>query len=260
MTELSQSPLGSEKLGTPRAVTRLPEPEETPRERAEDVVKSRFKTEPDTIFDAFLNTLTEEPEEEYAAIREIEAQRYVDTARGGPLERIGSLFNITRNIGETDEHLRRRIKLQLPIHTTSATLDEILEDSTMLLDCDVEEIRLYETFDFEPARFDVFVEEKVLHDADVTVDEYVELLRAVKAAGVRVSATIGKQFTYRSAYEAELGINDPDRGYANEDGTIDGAPYADIITSMYDTPGTIGGAAQPTGFGVDRFGEGEFGV
>lgn len=224
------------------------------------MVKSRFDTQPGGIFDAFLNTLTDEHEQEYAAIREIESQRYVDTARGGPLEKIGSLFDITRNIGETDEHLRRRIKLQLPIHTTSATLDEILEDSTMLLDCNVEEIRLYETFDFEPARFDVFVKERVLRNADVTAEEYVNLLKAVKSAGVRVVATIGKQFTYRSEYEAGLGINDTDRGYGDEADDTIGGPYADIITAARDTGDVVGGVApEDTGFGAGRFGFGGFG-
>lgn len=143
------------------------------------------------------------------------------------------MFGISRWQGETDAHLRKRIKLQLPIHTTSATIDEILDDSTMLLDCTTDEIRVYETFDVEPARFDVFIDEHVLTDAEVTVPEYVDLMQNVKAAGVRIVATIGKQFTYRSEYEFHEGINDPDRGYGGLDDASLGGPYADRITTRY---------------------------
>lgn len=233
MTRLGTSPLGTSKLGRPTAPTELPEPEEDPRDRADRVMKNPYPTDPGTVWDKFLNTITDEPEQLYASIREVERHRDVDTATGGPLEKIGGLFTLPRRQGESDAHYRKRIKLQLPIHTTSATLDEIIDDSTMLLDCAPSEIRLYETFDIEPARFDVFIDERVVTEANVTVPEYVQLMRDVKAAGVRVVATIGKQFTYRSEYEFLNGLNDPERGYGSLDDSMLGGPYADRITAMY---------------------------
>lgn len=265
MPKLSSQRLGSGKLGVPITPTQLPAPEETPRERATDIVKSAHPTGDGTVWDRFLTTLTDEFEREYTAIREIESQRDVETAIGAPLEKVGGLVHVTRRQGETDTHLRRRIKLQLPKHTTSATLDEVLENSTMLLDCEYDQLELHETFDIEAARFDVFIREQVLRDANVTVGEYIGLLEDVKAAGVRAVATIGKQFTHRSEYEFQNGINDPDRGYASEDGSVPGAPYADLITAKHRTASDFDEEAAPKkpdydGYGEGRFGESIYGV
>ena len=144
---------------------------------------------------------------------------------------MAELWRIERFQFEGDDHFRTRIKLQLPKNTTRTTIDEILRVSTIMLDCDRSQITLVESHDIEPARFDVVVEEQVLRQADITTAEYVELLQDVKAAGVRVVATIGEQFTYRSAYEFTNGINDPERGYGDKDDPSVGGPYADIITA-----------------------------
>lgn len=262
---LGDSKLGESKLGVPITPDTLPEPEETPRERATEYVKSPFKTGEDTRWDDFLNLVTAEFEHEYATLRDIERHRHVDTASGAPLDKIGAFVHLDRNAGETDPHFRRRIKLQLPKHTTSATLNELIEDSTLLLDCDPEQLEIRETWDVEPARFDVFVREQVLSDADVSVSEYVDLLREVKAAGVRAVATVGKQFTHRSQYEFDNGINDAERSYANEDGSIEGGPYADIITARHRTASDFDEEPAPRkpeydGFGDGRFGESIYGV
>lgn len=256
---LGDAELGSEKLGTAITESTLPEPAESPRDRASDVLKSAFTPGDDSTWDKFLTTVTDEFEAEYAAIRQVEAQRDIDTAVGEPLEKIGRQFHVNRRHGEADPHLRRRIKLQLPKHTTSATLDEIIDASTLLLDCDPAQLELHETFDIEPGRFDVFIREQVLKDADVTVSQYVNLIQEVKGGGIRAVATIGKQFTHRSVYEANNGINDTDRSYANEDGTIQGGPYADMITARHRTPSDFDEEPAPKKPDYDGLGEGRFG-
>lgn len=256
---LGDSRLGTSKLGVPVTPEELPSDTETPRDRADRYVKSAFPTHDGTNWDKFLTLITEEFEHEYATLRDIERHRYIETATGEPLEKLGSLVHVDRNTGETDPHLRRRIKLQLPKHTTSATLNEIIEDSTLLLDCDPAQLELRETFDVESARFDVFIREQVLRDADVTVSEYVDLLREVKAGGVRAVATIGKQFTHRSEYEWTNGINDPDRAYANETGSIEGGPYADLITARHRSAGDFDEEPAPKKPDYDGYGEGRHG-
>lgn len=256
---LGDSRLGSSKLGIPVTPEELPSDAETPRDRADRYAKSAFPTGEGTTWDKFLNLVTAEFEHEYATLRDIERNRYVDTATGAPLDKIGTFVHLDRRHDEADPHFRRRIKLQLPKHTTSATLGEIIEDSTLLLDCDPDQLEIRETFDVEAARFDVFVREQVLRDADVTVSEYVALLREVKAGGVRAVATIGKQFTHRSVYEFENGINDGDRAYASEDGSVEGGPYADIITARHRDATDFDEEPAPTKPDYDGYGEGRYG-
>lgn len=256
---LGDSRLGESKLGVPVAPETLPAPAETPRDRADDVVKSAFPTDENTTWDKFLNLITAEYEEEYAQIREIETQRYIETATGEPLEKLGRLFGVDRQHNETDTHLRHRIKLQLSKHTTGATLNEIIEDSTLVLQCEASQIEVRETHDLEAARFDVFIREQVLQDAPVNVDEYIDLIQEVKPAGVRAVATIGKQFTHRSEYEFNNDINDEARAYTDEDGTIDGGEYADLITARHRSAEDFDEEPAPLKPDYDAYGQGRYG-
>lgn len=254
---LGDSRLGESKLGpvseTPGDLTTTT----TPRERFEGWVKDAFDTEPGTNFDALLNTLADEFETELSVRQNLWLQQYVDTATSAQLELIGEgLFGLPRKQGERDDLYRRRIKLQLPKYTAGATIEDILSLSSHILDCEPSQLELVESFDVEPARFDIFINEQTVTRAAISVNEFTELLQEVKAAGVKAQATIGAQFTYRSEYEFQQHINDPDRGYASADGSVEGAPYADIITAAHRS-GTEDVETTPflSGFGEGGFGE-----
>lgn len=256
---LGDSELGSQKLGpTTQQPGALETTGQTPRERFDQWVKSAFPTDDGTTWDAFLDTLAAEFETELSVRQNLYAQQYIDTATAGQLDKIGALFQLDRRQGETDALYRRRIKLQLPKYTSGATIDEILSVSAHLLDCDPEDITLVESFDVEPARFDIFVPEQLVKDAPVTVGQFEDLLQDVKAAGVKAVATVGKQFTHRSEYAFKNGINDPERAYASEDGSINGGPYADIITARHRDAAAFP-EAEDDGFGMEGFGEDGFG-
>lgn len=253
---LGDSQLGKSKLGpiseTPGALTGAA----TPRDRFEEWVKPAFNTDDGTNFDKFLNTLADEFETELSVRQNLWLQQYIDTATDAQLELIGEgLFQLPREQGERDALYRRRIKLQLPKYTSGATIEDILGLSAHLLDCDPDQLELVESPDTEPARFDLFINEQTVTRAAVSVNEFESLLQEVKAAGVRARATIGAQFTHRGVYEFENNINDPDRGYASEDGSIEGAPYADIITAAHRS----GDEDVETTPDLSGFGEGGFG-
>lgn len=230
---LGNSTLGSSKLGT---TTETPGPlitdRRTPRERFDSLVKSAFPTDSGTTWDSFLNTLAAEFETELSVRQNLWLQQYIDHATDAQLDKIGAYFNLSRRSGERDAHYRSRIKLQIPKYTSGATINEILDLSSVLLGCRPQDLELIESFDIEPARFDIQVKEQVMRDADVSVEEYEALLQDVKAAGVRARATIGKQFTYRSIYDWENNINDESRGYGGLNTDVGGA-YADLITSQF---------------------------
>lgn len=257
--------LGTQQLGTSKfgAVTEVPADltaGQTPRERFDGWVKSAFPTDEGTNWDAFLNTLADEFTTELSVRQQMWLQQYVDTATGAQLDKIGGLFDLDRHQDEPDYHYRRRIKLQLPKYTSGATIEDVLSVSAHLLNCDAKHLELRETFEVEPARFDIFIPEQIINAVPVTVDEYESMLQSIKAGGVKANAVIGAQFSYRSKYAADNNINDPDKGYASADGSVEGAPYADIITAMHTGPDeeretTVGNV----GFGEGGFGLGGFG-
>lgn len=259
---LGDSRLGESKLGpvseTPGELTSA----RTPRDRFSDWLKSAFPDDDGTTWDDFLETLADEFNTELSVRQNLWLQQYVDSATDAQLEKIGEgLFRLPRRSGEPDPLYRRRIKLQLPKFTSGATIDDILGLSAHLLGCDPTDIELVEEFDTEPARFDIFINEQIVNSVPISVDQYEDLLQSIKAAGVKANATIGAQFTYRSEYEYTNNINDPSRGYASEDGSVEGAPYADIITAAHRTPAddpelTVG----LVGFGEDGFGTDGFGA
>lgn len=257
---LGDSELGTSKLGPTKQQPDTLTAAQTPRDRFDDWVKSAFPTDEGTTWDEFLNVLADEFNTELSVRQNLWLQQYIDHATDAQLEKIGNRFGVDRRQGERDAHLRRRIKIQLPKYTTGATINDILELSAHILDCDTEDLELRETFDVEPARFDLFINEQIVNQAAITVDEFDQLLQEVKAAGVRARATIGAQFTYRSAYEFRNNINDPDRGYGSADGDIEGAPYADIITAMHRSGDEdVDVTPDESGFGEGGFGTAYFG-
>lgn len=214
MAKLGEQRLGSTQFSTPVA---FEAEADDVRERAEDVMKSPFPTHEGTVWDKLLSTILLNAEIQNEVVQNIIDERFVDTATQKQLDMIGELFQLDRKPNERDDHYRARLKAQIPIDTTRTTIDDLLEISASLLNTDPQRITFVESFDTEPARFDVYIEDIVFDDSTITVSEYETLLQEIKAAGVKAMATVGKQFTHRSVADYENGVNDPDRGYGGYD-------------------------------------------
>lgn len=274
MAKLGESKLGSTQFAEPSDIEISEEIDEAVRSRAEEVMKSIYPTEPGTNWDKILEMILAEHKREHEVIRDIINGRFIDDADGEQLDMIGDMWQVTRRKAETDEHFRTRIKVQLPRHTSRATIDEIKNVSEELLrtnskrilvdenhhprftEDDFDDDELPDDWDtmtddekrdwlhdredeetWEPARFDVVVEEIVFHNAGVTIAEYEDLIQDVKPAGVRAFATIGEQYTHRSVTDAQNGVNDPDKGHGGYDhSTLDAPPM--IVDDVEHVHGT----------------------
>lgn len=214
MAKLGESRLGSTQFAQPEPF----EPADQPaRERAEEHMKSAFKTDSGSVWDRMLETILLEFELEHETIEHIIDSRFVNDATMYQLDLIADYFGLDRRPNETDGQFRARIKSQLPRHTTNTTIDDIVRVSAQLLDTDPARVNVIESFDIEPARFDVRVEDIVWSEADIDLDDFEALLQDMKAAGVRVNTLTGTQFTHRSQQEWENDINDENRGYGGYD-------------------------------------------
>lgn len=249
MTKLGEFRLGSTQFSTPVA---FEAETDAVRERAEEVIKSPFPTHDGTVWDSLLTTILTSAEIQNEVAQNLIDARFVDTATRKQLGLIAELFHLERKPNEGDVHFRARIKSQLPRQTTTTTIDEILRISASLLNTDPQRIDVVESFNVEPARFDVHVEDIVFDDSTITVSEFETLLQDVKAAGVRAMATVGGQFTHRSIDDYDNAVNNADRAYGGytdssintvsgePDTLVDspelldtGGPYADEITQSF---------------------------
>lgn len=214
MSKLGESKLGSVQFATPPPFTPV---DELAFERAEENMKRVFPTHEGTTWHGLLRTIVEEFELQGEETVKLFDERFVDTASHRQLDMIGDMWGLERREGEDDEHFRARIKLQLPRHMTTTTIDFIIDTSASLLRTRPERINVEENFDIEPARFDVFVEQIVMHDAGIEPDDVEEFIQDVKAAGVKARVTLGYQFTHRTVEDFEEDVNEEDKGYDDWD-------------------------------------------
>jgi hypothetical protein len=238
MTKLGTSELGFGRIGSPISETGSRFADAGPRKRAEDIMLSSFPHGESDTWDDLLDTLAVEFRADLGLIDQTTAAKFIDTAQGAQLERIGDLVGVEKRTDETYEHYQRRVRLAIPASTRAATIEDITEMSTFLLECDLADVQYVESPEFESARFDLQVRENVFSETSATVDEFETLLQKIKPAGVKARAAIGKQFTHRSVDDADTGTNDPDRAYSetSSDGSIDestGAPYADVVSRRF---------------------------
>jgi hypothetical protein len=156
----------------------------------------------------------------------IKSAHFVDYAAGKNLEYLGELLNTRRLSGETDEHYRARLKAQFRQYTSSATVKELKEIISTVLSTQTDRATIKETWDTEPASFDVWVFLQDLEAAGITVDEFKDILDSVKPAGVRLTAKKWGTFECKSAGEP----SDATKGYNDlANSNPDGGTYAGLL-------------------------------
>ena len=159
-------------------------------------------------------------------ISDVKYSHFVDYATGKSLDQIASLFNVRRKQNETDEHFRARIKLMASILKGTGTIDDLREIIATALITQTSRVRVRDRYDLEPAFFEVWVWLQDLNNAGLTLDEFRELLNAVKPAGTRFQAYQQGTFTYRSVN----GISDPTKGYNDlANSNPDAGTYAGLL-------------------------------
>ena len=160
-------------------------------------------------------------------IRDVKNAHFVDYAFGKSLDYIASLFNLRRRQNETDDQFRTRIKLAFSKISNMATIDDLKEIIAASLNTKTNRVRIRDRYDLEPALVGVWVWLQDLNAAGLTLDEFRELIKAVKPAGVRILAYQSGTFTYRSIGET----SDPTKGYNDlANSNPDAGTYAGLLT------------------------------
>jgi hypothetical protein len=173
------------------------------------LLSTAFRRDPESNNYKLLKIITEGFDELEQVLEDVKNAHYVNFAQGKSLDYIASLFNVRRFPNETDEHFRARIKLAFSKISDMATINDTKEIIAATLQTETSRVKVKDRYDLEPAHFEVWVWLQDLNNAGLTLEEFKALLKAIKPAGVGLSAFQQGTFTYRSIGET----SDPTKAY-----------------------------------------------
>ena len=162
------------------------DPDSSPIERLEANLKTPYPTG-NTVWSAFLEAMAAELEELETVRKQVLASKFLDTANVAQLERLATIFDLSRRTGEPVTEFRARVKTALRSQIGSGTLSEIGEMIVVLLEIDREDVELFEPED-EVALLEPRIPADVMGEAEVRPPVLNDLLGDVSAAGVKAKA------------------------------------------------------------------------
>lgn len=166
------------------------------------LLSTAFRRDPDSNNYKLISIIAQRFDDIEQVINDIKNAHFVDFAGGKSLEYLASLFNIRRKQNETDDHFRARIKLAFSKISNMATINDIKEIIATTLQTETSRVKVKDRYDLESAHFEVWVWLQDLNNAGLTLEDFKALLKAIKPAGVRLSAFQQGTFTYRSIGES----------------------------------------------------------
>lgn len=133
-------------------------------------------------------------------IDRIYEQRFVETATGEELERLGAKYGIRRKSGEDDEKLRLRIGAAQQVSQSRGTYKDIAQIALEVLDCEPEQITLIRPSESgEPGTGIIRVQGDVIDDSPFTIAEIANLLGDGAVAGHKIEVQQSDAFTFGDA-------------------------------------------------------------
>lgn len=130
-------------------------------------------------------------------IDELHEQRFVDTATGKHLERIGARFGVEKKEGESEEKFRKRIEGARNASLSRGTYQDVARVAIDIMDTDPSNIdlkRAYETGDEGTGV--VTVPGNVIDDSPLTQSEMANILSDAAVGGHRIQIQQSDAFTF----------------------------------------------------------------
>lgn len=197
----------------------------SPRERLASNLKTPYSAD-EPVWSALLDALAAEFEALEQARAEVRASKFVGDADEEPLERLAELFDVERRTNEDLALFRIRVQIALRQQLSTATIREIRETVSVLLDVGVEDVVVESGID--PASADLGVPEQSVWDLGLTTKQLVDEAEALAAGGVSL-----EPFAIGSFEHVSQGTDptDEESGYGTlADDTI-GGTYASLLNN-----------------------------
>lgn len=123
-----------------------------------------------------LEVITSEYERIDEEVDKLEANRFLQTATGSELEKIGDLVGVNRKKGEKDEKLRKRIQGAFAAHSSDTTYSSFTNVALLILDARPEAVEFKDPPETPPKIVRVQVDDHVIIDNPLTINELTVLL------------------------------------------------------------------------------------
>lgn len=158
---------------------------DTPEARLADSLKTPYPADGE-VWSALLSAFAREFEELEAARADVLDAKFVTSATDEQLDKLASIFDLTREQGESDPIYRARLQVALRAQLTSATVDEIRAVIATLLDIEETAVEIEEPYDREPMHINIALASDALADLEMGDDEFIDVIDTVVAIGVSV--------------------------------------------------------------------------
>jgi hypothetical protein len=199
----------------------------TPQERLEESLKTPYPAD-GKVWGALIAALASEFDDFEATLKDVDVAKFVDTATGQRLDRLGDIFDVDRETGESDDKYRIRIQVALRELLSSGTVQEIKSAIAVLLDVDESEVVINEPYDVESARIDIGVFERELENRGISIAEFDNFVNGLAAGGVGIQTFALGTFMY--VFEGEdPTVDGAERGYADLAEPETGGTYASLL-------------------------------
>jgi hypothetical protein len=160
-------------------------------------VQPALRVTEDGNLDIYLRTILSQIKSLEADIGEVADQRFVETATGEELERLGEQVGVERKTGEADSALRRRIRAAYAAARSTGTYEDIAQVALLLLDADPSEISIVRAENTgSPGTARVEVPTPVLSASPLSEPQIVDILGDAAVGGHRIQIQQSDVFTW----------------------------------------------------------------
>lgn len=136
-------------------------------------------------------------------------QRFLDSATGRELEKIGAEVGEDRQSGETDAHYRARIKAAYGALASDATFDDLAATARNTLDAGPSEISILSANETsEDKVVQLSVDGALFDNSPLTASELAEYLSDAVSADARVEIVVGGTFAFDGDNTSLKGFDD----------------------------------------------------
>lgn len=141
-------------------------------------------------------------------IEEVYDDKFLESATGKELEKIGDLVGVDRKTAEGDKKLRKRIQAEFAAQASDTTYEMFASVTLSILETDPTSIEIITPPDSIPKVIEINVDGSVLDDSPLSRTEIADLLDRTVSASARVDIKESGTFAFAGGNDALKGWND----------------------------------------------------
>lgn len=155
-----------------------------------------------------LTVITEENRRIDVGIEEIYDDKFLNTATGTELEKLGDWVGVERKTGEGDDKLRTRIKAEFAAQASDTTYETFAKVTLSILETTPKTIDINTPPNSNPKVIEIEVDGSVLDDSSLSISELTPLLNKTVSADARVDIITTGTFAFAGDDTALKGWNE----------------------------------------------------